>query len=371
MADFYKDSRNEYTIMHVVEAFGAGVGHSIHQIYSGYHPDIKGVVVHGSRDFNVDLFEKSRGVRFIKWGATREISFVNDFAALVQLVSIIREIKPTLIHLHSSKAGVLGRVAARMLGIPCLYTPHSYSFLRSDVSPLKRCLFRFIEKILASSATTIACGLEEFSLAQSFSCKSTLVENGVNADRFKPRQKGLVKKGRKRIISVGRISPQKDFEFFKKLAASKELSQFDFLWITGAKDDEAKIADNFFVYGERTPDELADLYRNSDIYLSTALWEGLSRAALEASLSGLPLVLRDCPGNRELLFRLSETSGFTDMPSAIACILKTAECIDENCDYGLGNHFSGLKFYSHNGVQARIRSIYDGIAFDQLVLRKK
>ena len=65
----------------------------------------------------------------------REIRPARDFGALQQLRQLAREIRPDLIHLHSSKAGALGRLAWSGRKTPLLYTPHGYSFLMADCSP--------------------------------------------------------------------------------------------------------------------------------------------------------------------------------------------------------------------------------------------
>ena len=62
----------------------------------------------------------------------REINIYKDAKGLFQIIKIIRQLKPDLIHCHSAKAGILGRIAGPLLNTPTFYTPHAYSFLSTD-----------------------------------------------------------------------------------------------------------------------------------------------------------------------------------------------------------------------------------------------
>ena len=71
------------------------------------------------------------------------------------------KIKPDVIHLHSSKAGAIGRVAFNGK-IPMFYTPHGYSFLMENYKPMKRRMFKVIESLCAKrNCTTISCSVGE------------------------------------------------------------------------------------------------------------------------------------------------------------------------------------------------------------------
>ena len=76
---------------------------------------------------------------------TREISIFKDFLALKELIDILKNItEKNVIHLHSSKAGFLGRIAAKIIGFNgnLIYTPHGISFLRKDISNNKKRFFQ-------------------------------------------------------------------------------------------------------------------------------------------------------------------------------------------------------------------------------------
>ena len=123
------------TVVHVIEPFASGVTTAVINI-TRQLTDVNHVVVHGSRMW-VDTQEnvKSKfppGVTFIPWHhAGREISPKNDFLALLHLIRILKGYRDAVVHLHSSKAGVLGRLACLMTGNKkVLYTPHCPAFIR-------------------------------------------------------------------------------------------------------------------------------------------------------------------------------------------------------------------------------------------------
>lgn len=357
-------AKKRHKVMHVVEAFGAGVGQSVRQIYSKYTEDVPGVLVYGARDLNKLLLQGVDNMTYLEWSAGREINLASDFKAFVQLLRYIDVEKPSIIHCHSSKAGVLGRIAAFVKGVPCVYTPHSYSFLRVDISWKQRMLFRLIERFLSRLATTVACGLEEYKIARAFGGRVEIVENGVNLDIFKPSSEGKFEKFT--FISVGRRAPQKDFPFFTAVANRPELAACQFIWITGEAHEDFKIGDNISVLGSRTPLQLVELLQRSHCFLSTSLWEGLSRAVIEGAACGLPLLLRNVPGNREIAFRPLTVKSFDEIDGCVSAALKIIDGFVKDSNYGLDNSEKVKSFYNSAKTQSRVRSIYDAMVFARL-----
>ena len=101
-----------YRIMHVVEAMSGGVAHSINLITSGYCAEIPAYIVHGPREFNNKHAVANQNVQLIPWSVGREIAPLRDTRALIELIRIMRSISPTVVHAHSTKAGILARIAA-------------------------------------------------------------------------------------------------------------------------------------------------------------------------------------------------------------------------------------------------------------------
>jgi glycosyltransferase involved in cell wall biosynthesis len=85
---------------------------------------------------------------------------IDEIAATATLLRAVRRGGFALVHCHSAKAGVLGRAAARLAGLPAVYTPHCFPFF-GDVSYRRRIFSRTVERTLASRTAAIVCVCED------------------------------------------------------------------------------------------------------------------------------------------------------------------------------------------------------------------
>lgn len=290
-------------IIHVLEPFASGVTTAVISITRELR-DFQHSVVHGSRMW-VDTLDNVKGkfppgVVFIPWKyAGREISPVNDLRALFSLISILKREagEKTVIHLHSSKAGFLGRIAAFVLGKKkVIYTPHGASFIRTDVSPLKRSFFRFLEKAGgAFGGTIVGCGKSEAELYRGLGGgkEAVWVYNGVSpSDLKKAPDAGLV-------VFTGIASRQKDPAFFNAIAGA--FPGTGFFWIGDGPLRKELTASNITCTGWVNRPVMEDYLSRTLVYLSSSAWEGLPFGVLEAMDASCALLLRDVPGNRDLV----------------------------------------------------------------------
>src|SRR5262245_47066375 len=108
-------------------------------------------------------------------GLGREIHPMSDFRALWALYRIMREFRPAIVHTHTAKAGMLGRVAARLAGVPVVVHTFHGHVLRGYFGPLKTAVFRWLETALARRSSAL--------VAVSTAVKQDLVQMGVAPDR--------------------------------------------------------------------------------------------------------------------------------------------------------------------------------------------
>ena len=137
-------------ILHIVEAFGGGMFTFLADLSNAISDEYEVIIVYGKRKETPDNFKEyfCNNIRFIEVkNFTRSINFVKDFKAFCEIKRIIKEENPDIIHLHSSKAGFIGRFAANGKKIKMLYNPHGFSFLMQNSSKLKRRMYWLIEKI--------------------------------------------------------------------------------------------------------------------------------------------------------------------------------------------------------------------------------
>ncbi|MDR1909996.1 MAG: glycosyltransferase [Spirochaetaceae bacterium] len=289
------------TIVHVLEPFATGVTSAIAALTEQLS-GLEHVVVHGART-GADTQEAVRrrfppGVRFIPWiQVVREISPSKDVRALGELMGILGAFRDTetVVHLHSSKAGFLGRLACALLRIrPVVYTPHGASFIRTDIGPLKRGLFRLLERVGGRFGGVVAgCGPSEAALYSALGKPALCIPNGVALRA----PAGL--KRERRASFTGLASAQKDPAFFNRVALA--LPDHSFCWIGDGPLRGKLSAPNITVTGWTGREAVAEELERSEVFLSTAAWEGLPYGVLEAMNASCALLLRDVPGNRDLV----------------------------------------------------------------------
>lgn len=293
-------------ILHVVEPFSSGITTFITFLVNGMSED-ENYVLHGTRVSSDELtnvrgrFEK--GTKFIIWNsAVRSVNPIKDLLALIQLVKVISKIKPNIIHLHSSKAGFLGRVAGIFFKTRIIYTPNGLSFARKDISKLKRFFFRFLE-ISASkfSGRVISCSKSEMELLNSVGVKGDYINNGTI---IKPQTEKKTS-DTENVITIGclaLITEQKDPLSFNKIANHFTSNDaIKFIWIGDGHLRKYLDSKNIEITGWLDSAEKEENFSKIDIYLSCSLWEGLPFSVLEAMNYSKCLLLRNCVGNIDLV----------------------------------------------------------------------
>lgn len=103
----------------------------------------------------------------------------SDIAAIKELRQIEKDVQPDVIHLHSSVAGGLGRLAYKGKNNTVVYTPHGYAHILMGPGKKSK-IYKFAEKVLGNKALTLTCCESEDEEAKKFSRRTAYVETGVN-----------------------------------------------------------------------------------------------------------------------------------------------------------------------------------------------
>lgn len=241
----------------------------------------------------------------------------------------IKNLSPDVIHCHSSFAGFVGRLAAIGLKSKVFYSPHCISFMRKDISSFKRSLFKLFEKIGGiKNSTFIACSQSEQDVikAELPGVRVVLLENAVDLSDFckEPTPSSKIQ----RVITVGGVRPQKGPEEFAKIAQRFEGANIEFVWI-GDGDLEHKqvlLDAGVLVKGWLPRQQVIEELYHSDLYLSTARWEGMPVSIIEACAAGLPVVARNCDGNKDIITDQKNGLLFDTTERAIKYI---SDCIND------------------------------------------
>lgn len=297
-------------IVHVTECLAGGVLTFLMNLTKTLDEE-QHVIIYSRRDNTPDNVEFLFGsnVQMVPWKyAGREIHAGQDLKALLELMRLLRQYpRADVVQLHSSKAGFLGRLACRLLGRTknVFYLPHGLSFAREDVSAKKKKFYTWLEKLGNSfCGDVIACSnSEKEMLIKNGISNVHVINNGIEVSATLPVYREffypLV------VGTTGRLTYQKNPALFNEIAkAFRGDNRVKFLWIGGGElQDVIEPAENVEVTGWLTSEDVRKKLQDIDVYISTALWEGLPYAVLEAMNAGKPLLLSNCVGNVDLVQR--------------------------------------------------------------------
>lgn len=231
----------------------------------------------------------------------REIATKKEFKAIKEIKEIAVKVKPDLIHLHSSKAGVIGRIAFNGKAVPLFYTPHGYSFLMQNYSSQKRILFKIIEIIMARrKCTTISCSPGEHQETLKLTKRATYVNNGINTADLDAKLKNIkVEEHPFTVFTLGRICYQKNPKLFNDIAEA--MPDVKFLWIGEGELRKELTSENIEITGWTEREEALKRSLNSNIFILTSLWEGLPISLLEAMYMKKPCVVNNVIGSNDVI----------------------------------------------------------------------
>ena len=296
-------------ILYIVESFGSGVFTFLVDLINALDDEYEIVVAYGERKETLKNFKDyfSANVRFIKVeNFTRSINIKKDLKALKEVKKIIKDEKPNIIHLHSSKAGVIGRLAISGRKVKMFYNPHGFSFLKLDDSKLKRVIYWLIEKIITiinPKCIIIGCSQGEYEEARKLSKKSICINNGINIEKLNDETKELNERvidfKKIKICTSGRIGNQKNPVMFNEIA--KKFPNIEFTWIGDGMQKNKLTSPNINITGWKSRKEVLRILNDNDIFILTSLWEGLPISLLEAMYMKKVCIVSNAIGNRDVI----------------------------------------------------------------------
>jgi glycosyltransferase involved in cell wall biosynthesis len=252
----------------------------------------------------------------------REINPVQDLLSVARLTAHLQRIKPEVVHTHSSKAGVVGRIAARAAGVPVIiHTVHGWGFHDRTPPPARICYVR-LERWLAAHTDALVVvadrdrekGLDERigTLAQ-----YRTIRSGVNVAAFRQRpvdpwrlrrELGIPESARI-VGTVGRLSRQKNPLGFVEAATYVRGSGLDVHFVMVGdgplRDDVLELAKanglegRLHLTGIRR--DVAAILHSFDVFVLSSLWEGLPRVVPQAMAAGVPVVAWGADGIAEII----------------------------------------------------------------------
>ncbi len=242
----------------------------------------------------------------------RGVATVRDIRCRRAMARRFTELRPAVVHTHSSKAGVLGRMAARQADVPAIvHTIHGMSFNRTQPWHV-RSAYRWMEKRCARSTDafiTVADAMTDQAVAAGLAERARFITiySGMETDAFdstrydRPAVRAEWGVGPEHVVvgTIARLFRNKGYEqlipAMERAAGANE--RLRFVWV-GDGDQRAEyeamlrdrgLADRVHLTGLVGPDEVPRLLAGMDLLAHASQWEGLPRVAVQALLMEVPV----------------------------------------------------------------------------------
>ena len=267
---------------------------------------------------------RAEGIDVITIPMIRRPAPIADFIALFRLCRVLERGRFDVLHAHSSKAGLLARLAARIVGVPAVvYTPHGFAFM-IRANRLLRSLYRLAER-LARRWTDLFILVSPTEIEAAYEARLwpraapphpvfVMIQNGIDPDtvgRDRNAARAALGLGDDDLViaSVGRLTRQKGHRYLVD-AAQRVVSQLPSakFVIIGEGElrhslqrqiDRLGLGDFVRLAGQR--DDVRRLYAGFDIFALPSLWEAGPYTLLEAQAAGCPTVATTAAACAELV----------------------------------------------------------------------
>ena len=312
-------------LLHILEATTAGVRRYVTQLVrsgrDGWEVHVACPAIRQTHYGDVAFVDEVRrmGVTVHELPLRRAIG-LHDAAAACALLDLLRRERFDLIHTHSSKAGFLGRLAARLIGVPVIHTPNGLYFL--EQRGFKRRFYLMLERLAGrwtAHMIAVSEGEREVIVHERLVIpeRVRLIENGVDAaqvHRLANEVPATVMRhalglddGGPLICAVGRMVPQKDPLTLVRAARRvlQIIPEARFVW---CGDGELHRATQQLAHELGVPltvsghlEEIWSAMRLFDVFVLPSLYEGLPFTLLEAMALGVPVVATDVVGTCDVM----------------------------------------------------------------------
>ncbi len=305
-----------------------------------------------------------------------------DWKTYGSLKRLLRELRPDILHTHSSKAGIIGRAAARAVGVPCVHTVHGASFhygqhpaiFRTYVQAERWAARRTAHFISVADAMTTDYVEQRIDTADRF----TTVHSGFEVNPFlTPRRSPAevrdelgLQPEHLVIGKIARLFHLKGHEFLLQAAPAIVAAHPEarFLLVGDGVlrqqfEREIKslgLSDHFVFTGLVPPSQIPELVLAMDIVAHTSQWEGLARVLPQGLIAGKPVVTYDVGGAREVVIP-GETGYLLPRDSVdelTAAICELAEDAGLRERLGAAGRERFTDQFRHETMTRRIREVY-------------
>jgi glycosyltransferase involved in cell wall biosynthesis len=242
-------------------------------------------------------------VRVVRWSRGPRTALPALLARIP--VELLRR-RADIVHLHSSRTGMIGRAAALVTGHRgrTVYSPHCFAFDRSDAGPGRRRVLTALEHVgtLLGPRLLLVSATEQQLARRTFpAARTAVLTNRVDAAALGAVPREGRETGPLRVVHVGRIAPQKRPREFAEIARRhrERRPEAVFRWL--GDGDRSLLGPGVEVSGWLEHEELVAELARADVLLFTTAGEGLPIAVLEAQALGLPVIAHDVTGMADVV----------------------------------------------------------------------
>ncbi|MDQ1713751.1 MAG: hypothetical protein QOE45_3201 [Frankiaceae bacterium] len=347
-------------VLHVAQPVDAGVARCVADFAAEQRAAGLDARVACPPDGPLPSWLRDAGVPYAAWPATRSPG-PSVPAETRRLARILREAAPDVVHLHSSKAGLAGRLALRGAR-PTVFQPHAWSFaavtgpVRAASLAWERLAARWADAVVCVSAAERDDGVAAGVRPRSWE----VVPNGVDLDRWTVRDRHAA---RERLgldadaplaVCVGRLSKQKGQDVLLAAWPSVDVPEARLVLVGDGPLGAALTVSappRVMLAGRR--DDVADWYAAADVVVVPSRWEGMALTPLEALACGRPVVATDVTGMREVL------GGEGLVPPGDPAALAGAVSAALRSPGSPASHRARATRFDLRDTTAAIRSVYD------------
>ncbi|MFB3891937.1 MAG: glycosyltransferase family 4 protein [Phycisphaerae bacterium] len=316
----------------------------------------------------------------------REINLLRDWSTYRGLVRLLRELRPEIVHTHSSKAGILGRKAAWQLrgklpGMKIVHTVHGLPFHRYQNALANR-LYIGLERRAArrsDAIISVADAMTRQALAAGVGRPEqyTTIYSGMEVEPFLQRPgeadefRGSLKLPPDAVLvtQVSRLAELKGHEFIIAAARRIKDERVHFCFVGDGRWREriqaaieaGGLAPRFHLTGLLPPQRIPAVMHATDILVHCSLREGLARTLPQAMLAGRPVISFDIDGAAEVV---SERTGVLLPPGDVAGLAGAIETLAASPELrdrlGTAGRALCREMFDWRRMVQRIEEVYEG-----------
>lgn len=294
-------------VLTVCEAFGGGVFTYVSQLCNDMADNFDIYLAYSRRpqtpnNLN-EYIDKRVHLIEVKYFGSNIGNIWNDIKVIKELRLIEEKIKPDIIHLHSSVAGGIGRIAFRGKNNTVLYTPHGYAHILLEPSKKTR-LYAAVEKFLGktSNAITLTCCKSEDQIASTLTKRHCYIESGINLTDFSDllNKINFSKRNNKfTVFTLGRITGQKQPQIFNEIA--KLVPEAKFIWIGSGEEKDLLTAPNIEITGWRDRKEALSIANAADAFILCSRGEAIAMSLIENMYIKKLVLVSNVMGNKSVI----------------------------------------------------------------------